>query len=368
MKLRRIVCLLLALALALAMAACNKAPDTVDTTTESIAAPADAAADSAAGDAAADAADTAGYTGEAIEISLAHNLAVGSVLDQACNKLAELVSEKSGGKIKIVVYPAAQLGNERDMIEGIQMGTIDIVLATTAYISNIQPEFAVLDLPFVFDDLDHVQACLNGDVGAQLRETLSNGQDMHILGYLNSGFRDMLTAKTKLEDLDSFKGLRIRAPEVDVYIKMFQALGAKPTPIAFSEVYTSIQTDVVEGVEVSADQIYTMKFYEVGKYIAKTNHIFTTVAPICMNSYWDSLNDDAKTIIDEAMAEVVEWEWPAFDESNNNALTEMEKAGIEINDIDRDQLREACLGVHEEIASANNCTDLLEMINSARAN
>ena len=87
-----------------------------------------------------------------------------------------------------------------------------------------------------------------------------------------------------------------------------------------------------------------------------------------MNSYWDNLNDEAKSIINEAMAEVVEWEWPAFDESNNNALTEMEKAGIEVNDIDRGQLREACLGVHEEIASANNCTDLLEMINSARAN
>lgn len=354
MKFKRIISLLLAAAVMFAFAACNKAPEEVVATNP----------EKETGD---QAVTTGTYDGESMEISLAHNLAVGSVLDEACNKFAELVSEKSGGKIKITVYPAAQLGNERDMIEGIQMGTIDIVLATTAYISNIQPEFAVLDLPFVFDDLTHVQGCLEGEVGSKLRDTLSAGQDMHVLGYLNSGFRDMLTAKTKLEDLESFKGLRIRAPEVDVYIKMFQALGAKPTPIAFSEVYTSIQTDVVEGVEVSADQIYTMKFYEVGKYIAETNHIFTTVAPICMNSYWDGLNDSAKTILEEAMEEVVAWEWPAFDESNNNALTEMANAGIEVNKIDRDALREACLGVHEEIASASNCTDLLELINQARA-
>lgn len=354
MKFKRIISLLLAAAMVFAFAACNKAPEeatisdsgkekTDSVTTDKI------------------------YSGEAFNIGLAHNLAVGSVLDEACNKLAELVSEKSGGKITITVYPAAQLGNERDMIEGIQMGTIDIVLATTAYISNIQPEFAVLDLPFVFDDLAHVQGCLEGEVGSKLRETLSAGQDMHVLGYLNSGFRDMLTAKTKLENLESFKGLRIRAPEVDVYIKMFQALNAKPTPIAFSEVYTSIQTDVVEGVEVSADQIYTMKFYEVGKYIAETNHIFTTVAPICMNSYWDGLNEEAKAILNEAMEEVVDWEWPAFDESNNNALTEMANAGIEVNKIDRNALREVCLGVHEEIAAASNCTDLLDLINQARA-
>lgn len=361
---KKLISLLLVLVLLLGLAACNKAPapaqdaekpstDTPSTTDTQE--PADTGSE---GDDTA----SAGYTGESLEISLAHNLAVGSVLDQAANQFAELVSQKSDGKLKVTVYPAAQLGNERDMIEGIQMGTIDICLATTAYISNTQPEFAVLDLPFVFDDLDHVRACLDGDVGAALTEKLSTNQDMRVMAYWNSGFRDMLTSKTKLENLASFKGVQIRAPEVDVYVKMFQALGAAPTPIPFSEVYTSIETGVVEGVEVSADQIYTMKFYEVGKYIAETNHIFTTVVPICSNSYWDGLSPEAQSVLSEAMAEVTEWEWPAFDEANEAALTAMAEEGIEINEIDRAELQEACLGVYDEIAESKNCTDLLDMI------
>lgn len=353
MKMEKLFCLFLALVLICSLVACNKAPE-----------PTPEATPKATPEAVPEATpEASGYTGDVINISLAHNLAVGSVLDQASNMLAELVAKKSDGKINITVYPAAQLGNERDMIEGIQMGTIDIVLATTAYLSNIEPEFAVLDLPFVFDDIDHVQATLDGEVGDKLKGILSEGQDMMIMDYWNSGFRCMLTAKTKLENLDSFKHLQIRAPEVDVYIKMFQALGANPTPIAFSEVYTSIQTDVVEGVEVSADQMYTMKFYEVGKYVAKTNHIYTTVVPVCMNGWWTDLDPAAQAIIMEAMDETAAWEWPAFEASNENALTLMADAGIEVNEIDREQLREACKGVHEEIANANNCADLLALIN-----
>jgi len=343
----RVLVVVVVLAISLAFVGCNKAPVKSDEKGEKKT---------------SEETKATTYEGEAFDICLAHNLAVGSVLDQACNKFAEEVKERSGGKITVTVNPAAQLGNERDMLEGIQVGTVDIMLATTAYVSNIQPEFAVLDFPFIFDDLDHVKATLNGEVGDKLKTTLSDGHDLRILDYWNSGFRQMLTAKTKLENLESFNHLQIRAPEVPVYIAMFEALGANPTPIPFGDVYTSIQTGVVEGVECSNDQIYTMKFYEVGKYIALTNHIYTTVVPIVSNEYWDNLPEDAQKIINEAMAETTAWQWPAFEEGDQKSLDTMKESGIEVNDIDRKELQEACVKVYDELAEKNNCKDLLDMI------
>jgi len=302
-----------------------------------------------------------------VKISLAHNLAVGSVMDQTANKFAELCAEKSDGRIKVTVYPAAQLGNERDMLEGIQMDTIDMMLATTAYLANLESAFSVLDLPFIFDDVDHVKACLDGEVGQQLSKILSDNQGLKILTYLNSGFRVMLTKNTKLENLDSFKGLQMRSPETPVYVQMFKALGAAPTPIPFSEVYTAIQTGVVEGVEVSPDLMYTMKFHEVGKYIARTNHIFTTVVPLVSNKYWNSLDADTQRIIKEAWAEVAAWEWGEYEGANEVAIGEMAKAGIAVNDIDRASLREACTTVYDEFAKQNSTiADLINKIQGAR--
>lgn len=302
------------------------------------------------------------YAGEELELSFAHNLAVDSVLDQAANKFADLVAEKSADKIKVTVYPAAQLGNESDMLEGMELGTIDMMLGTTSYLSNVAPEFAVLDLPFLFKDIEQVKNVLSSEVGEALTADLSEQKSMKILGYMNSGFRIMLTSNTQLKDLDSFKGAKMRSPETTVYLGMFEALGASPTPISLSEVYTSIQTGVVEGVEMSAQQLYTNKFYEVTKYAAKTNHIFTTVCPLIAESKWDSLSDEAKIILQDAMDDVIEWEWEAFTQADDEALQSMVDAGIEVNDIDQEPLSEVCEDLYKQIAEECNCTDLLEKI------
>lgn len=309
----------------------------------------------------------AGYTGEKVDLTFAHNLAVDSVLDQSANKFAELVAEKSDGKIKVTVSPAAALGNESDMLEGIELGTIDMMLATTSYLSNVDGKFAVLDLPFLFKDSAQVKNVLEGTIGDQLKEDLLATKNMRILGYMDSGFRVMLTAKTQLLDLDSFKGVQMRSPETPVYIGMFEALGAAPTPISLSEVYTSIQTGVVEGVEMSAQQLYTNKFYEVTKYIARTNHIFTTVTPIISEDKWSSLSPEAQAVIEEAMQEAIDWEWETFDAADEENLQAMVDAGLEMNDIDQAPLAEACTELYNKISSQFGCEELLAAIQEATA-
>jgi tripartite ATP-independent transporter DctP family solute receptor len=309
-----------------------------------------------------DYASAADRKGDVVQIAFAHNLAIDSVLDKAAKKFADEAASRSKGKVKITVYPAGQLGNERDMLEGIQIGTIDMMLATTAYVSNLQPEFGLLDLPFIFRSREHVKSCFDGEAGKYLFDTLLKGQGLRIMDYWDSGFRVMLTKSAPLTSLADFKGRAIRAPEVPVYIKMFEALGASPTPIPFGEVYTSIQTGIVDGVEVSAEMIYSSKFYEVGAYIALTNHIYTTVVPVIGEKLYQSLHDDVKTILNESMKAATAYEWGAFAESDANSLQKMIDAGIKVNEIDREELKKACLPMYNTTAQTANARNLLEIL------
>ncbi len=366
MKGKRIWSFLLSAGLVLALTACNQKTEKPAPESDTGPAQEQQAGNSGSEENTTDAAGS-GYAGESLELGFAHNLAVDSVLDQAANKFANLVAEKSDGKIVVTVYPAAQLGNESDMLEGLELGTIDMMLGTTSYLSNVAPKFAVLDLPFLFKDSAQVKEVLDGSVGEELTGNLLETKNMRILGYMNSGFRVMLTSKTQLKDLDSFKGVQMRSPETTVYIGMFESLGASPTPISLSEVYTSIQTGVVEGVEMSAQQLYTNKFYEVTKYIAKTNHIFTTVTPIISESKWENLPDEAKAVIEEAMKEVIDWEWDAFDAANDEALQAMVDEGLEMNDIDQAPLSQACADLYNQIAAESDSVDLLKEIQTQTA-
>jgi tripartite ATP-independent transporter DctP family solute receptor len=299
---------------------------------------------------------------EARVLRLAHNITMGGTDDQAANMLAEKVKEKSGGTLEIKVYPGGQLGNERDMLEGIQLGSIDMGLNTSAYISNIAPEFGLLDVPFLFSDFEDVRNALSGDGGEYLKEKLLKEQGIRVLNWWNSSFRIMLTKSAPIKSLDDLKGRKMRAPEVPVYIDMFDALGANPTPIPFGEVYTSIQTGVVDGVEVCAEEMYAMKFHEVGKYIAKTNHIFSTMIPIINEDVFQSLTPDQQKVLQEAVDETTDWQWDAFRAADEHALQAMGEAGVEINEIDQAPLAEACAEMQMKYATDYNAVELLEML------
>ena len=298
-----------------------------------------------------------------ITIKMAHNVTIGGTEDQAAQKFAELVNEKTNGTVEVQVYGGGQLGDETELLEGLQLGTIDAAMCTSAYISNIVPQFQILDLPFLFSDVDDVKAKLEGEVGETLKQKLLDEQNIRVLGYFSSGFRIMLTKSAPITSLADIKNRKMRAPEVPIYIDMFKALGAAPTPIPFGEVYTSINTNVVDGVEVCAEEMYTMKFHEVGKYIAKTNHIFSTMIPLIREDVFEKLNEEQKNAVLEAATEAVDWEWEAFTTADEEALKKMEDAGIEVNELtDRDDWVSACTDLQDEYATKCDGTDLLEIL------
>lgn len=300
-----------------------------------------------------------GESAAEVSISLAHNLASGGTEDQAVQYFKEKVAELSDGKIEIVVYGNGQLGNERDMIEGVQLGTVDMALNTSAYLSNLTEQFGMLDLPFLYKDYDDAKSKLDGKPGEELRELMLDEQNIRVMSYWCSGFRVMLTKSAPINSLSDLKGRDMRAPEVDVYVDMFKALGANPTPIPFGEVYTSMQTGVVDGVEVCAEEMYTMKFHEVGKYIAVTNHIFSTMIPIINEDVFQELTSEQQDILTEAMLDAENWEWEHFESANQEALEKMEESGIEVTYPDQEELKKACASMQDEYAEKIAAHDLL---------
>ena len=244
-----------------------------------------------------------------------------------------------------------------------QLGTIDAAMCTSAYISNLVPQFQLLDLPFLFTDNDDVREKLNGEVGDELKQLLLDQEKIRILGYFSSGFRIMLTKSAPIKNLSDIKNRKMRAPEVPVYIDMFKALGAAPTPIPFGEVYTSINTNVVDGVEVCAEEMYTMKFHEVGRYIALTNHIFSTMIPLISENVYSKLSEDQKNAVMEAAAEATDWEWENFEKADEEALKSMEESGIEVNELlDRENWVAACSDMQDSYAKDCNGTEMLKIL------
>ena len=297
-----------------------------------------------------------------IVLKLAHHTALDSAYDVSIKHFGKLVSDKTGGNLTVDVYPAAQLGGERDVLEGLKMGTIDMTLNTSALIMNLTPEFGLLDLPFLFQDYKSARASLDGPGGKILADKLLAEHGIRMLAGWNSGFRIMLTNSKPIEKLADFKGMKMRAPETPVYMDMFRALGANPTPIPYGEVYTALQLGVVEGVEVAPEPMYTSKFHEVGKYLVRTNHIFSAICPLINEEKYQSLPQAYKDAINSAMVESTDYEWDLFIKSDEKALQAMIDYGCKLNEIDRDSLREACKPMHAEYEKKYNATELLSLL------
>lgn len=209
-------------------------------------------------------------------------------------KLAELVGQKTGDKIKVDVFDNSSLGGEREAAEGVRTGSIDVAYSGLTGFGSYVPEFGVLEMPYNYSNLDQVKAIVD-QISPKLEARMA-GQGLTLLGFLYDGPRVTL-ANRPLNSLDDFKGLKLRVPQIPLYVQMVQALGATPTPVALPEVYTALQSRIVDAMEGTPSSIYSTKYYEVIKNLCRTDHIFF-VAYICMNkALFDGLPADQQDAI-----------------------------------------------------------------------
>ena len=262
---------------------------------------------------------------------------------KGAEKFAQLVKEKTGGKVEVQVFPSSQLGNQRDLVEGTQFGTIDFTMTSTAVLGNFLPQVAVFDLPFIFRDVQHAYKALD-TVGMEIAQKL---QGMKLLAYYENGVRHMTNSKRPIRKPEDMKGLKIRVMEQPIYIEMIKALGGNPTPMAFGELFTALQQGVVDGQENPAAHIYTARFFEVQKYISLTAHTYSAEPMLVSLAAWNKLPKDLQEKVQTAANESRDWQRDLCRQLEEGYWTKIQESGkSEINrDVDKKAFADATRGV-----------------------
>src|SRR5690625_3516197 len=269
---------------------------------------------------------------EEVSIQLAHHHAAGSVLDNLANDIAEKVSNSSDGNMTIDVFPSGQLGEEMELIEGLDIGTVDMAMVSPSLMSDFGDVFGVDTLPFIFEDTNHVSNAFNGEFGDNLKEILLDNSNINMQGYIIFGARQMFTTE-KVENLDDFKGLKIRSPEAWMWSRMFELLKANPTPIPFGEAYTAIENNVVSSMDVPPSMAIDLNLDEVVDNVALTDHMYGTMSISINNDLYQDLSDAQKKILDEAINETLEhYNSEVIPKDEEEKLQQLEENGVSINE------------------------------------
>jgi tripartite ATP-independent transporter DctP family solute receptor len=264
-------------------------------------------------------------------IKITHVLSAKHHYTAGANKFKEIIEAQSNGRIKVDVYPNAQLGGERAVLEGLQMGSIEMGIITSGALSGFVPEFAILDLGYLFRDNDEAMKILNGPVGKKLSKRMVE-VGIRNLGFINFAFRSVYCNKpvTKLTNLE---GLKIRTMENPAHQALFRALGASPVPMAWPELYTGLQQGTIDAAENSPDVLWASKQYEVAKQYSLTEHVFNVVMYMISERFHKTLPSDLQQMVASAAKEALEFENGIIKRDIKNALVKLKEAGVVVHEV-----------------------------------
>jgi tripartite ATP-independent transporter DctP family solute receptor len=264
--------------------------------------------------------------------------------------MAKEVEARTSGRYKLQTFYASALGNEREAMEAVQLGTLDLVMTSTGPVPNFVPETAILDIPFLFRDYAHARATLDGPIGQEML-TKFDSKGFKALVWGENGFRHMTNSKHAVNGPADLKGLKMRTMENPVHIQAYKGFGIIPTPMAISEVFTALQQGTVDGQENPISVIQSWKFDQVQKYLTLTGHVYSPAVILMNKGLWDKLPADAKTaFLDAAKAGVV---------ANRKRIDDDERTGVEflrskgmqvVTDVDRSKYQEALKPVFAEFS------------------
>jgi C4-dicarboxylate-binding protein DctP len=289
-----------------------------------------------------------------IIIKFSHVVAPNTPKGLASQKFAELAAKYTDNKVKVEVYPNSQLYKDKEELEALQLGAVQMLAPSLSKFGPIGvKEFEVFDLPYILPDLASLRKVTDGPLGKKLFSLLEK-KGITGLAYWDNGFKEM-SANKKLIAPEDYKGLKFRIQSSKVLEAQFRALGAIPQVMAFSEVYQALQTGVVDGQENTPSNMYTQKMHEVQKYTTVTNHGYIGYAVIANKKFWDGLPADIRGQLEKAMKEATEYGNGQSAKENNDALEEMRKSGkTELITLTKEQdeaMRKAMLPVYREVSS-----------------
>ena len=259
---------------------------------------------------------------------------------------AELVAERTDGAVEVEVYPNRQLGEEREMVEGLQLGTVDMAVVSTGPLGSFSPEINVLDMPFLFRDSEHAYAVFDGEIGQSLLENF-NAQGITGLAIWENGWRH-LTIDREVAEPDDLEGVRLRTMENQVHMDAFAALGANPMPMVWGEVYTSLEQGVIDAQENPITVIYTNQLWEVQDRVVLTKHVYGPHIFLASTASLEQLPEEYRQVVREAAQDAAEFQREKSAELEAEQMQLLREEGMEIVEIDTAPFQKAMAPVYEK--------------------
>jgi len=281
-----------------------------------------------------------------MNISIPQNSHYGVAVD----KFAEVIAAKSNGKYKIQNFYASALGNEREAMEAVQLGTLDLCMTSTGPVPNFVPDVAILDIPFLFRDYAHARATLDGPIGQEML-TKFDSKGFKALGWGENGFRHMTNSKHAVNGPADLKGLKMRTMENPVHIQAYKGFGIIPTPMAISEVFTALQQGTVDGQENPISVIQSWKFDQVQKHLTLTGHVYSPAVLLMGKALFDKLPAADKQIFLDAAKEAIKANRARIDEDERTGVAFLRSKGmLVVENVDRTKYQEALKPVFAEFS------------------
>ena len=250
------------------------------------------------------------------------------------------VSDLSGGTMEIEIVGNGQLGGERDLVEGMQLGTIEMASTANMVLSNFDPRFAVLDLPYLITDYETAYRVLDSDVIQDLQDSFAEQSGVRVLAYGQGGFRQVI-GNVAVNSLADMHGMKVRVPESDIYIDTFSALGANPTPLAYSETFTALQQGTVDAFEITPAVVLSAGFWEICSDMNMTNHLFSPNPLMISENLFQSLTEEQQDILTEAAAKAAADQRQWLEDGEADTMAQLEEKGMTINYPDLEELQNA---------------------------
>ena len=294
-------------------------------------------------------------------IRLGHGLDVTHSVHQAMLQTDVYLNELSQGKMRLQIYPNQQLGSERECLELLQIGSLDMTKVSGAVLENFAPKLRIFGLPFLFDNKDHLFKVLDGTIG---KELLKEGEEYWLkgVGFYDSGSRSFYTKERPVKQPEDLEGLKIRVQESVSAFDMVKQLGASPTPISWGELYTALQQGVVDGAENNPPSFYLSRHYEVCKYYSIDEHTMIPDVLLVSTHLWNRLSSEEQGWLQKAIDQSIPYQRDLWIQSENESLQAVIEAGVEVSYPKKNRFQEATQKMYQDFKKDPQMAELIERI------
>jgi TRAP-type transport system periplasmic protein len=285
------------------------------------------------------------------EIKFGHVGNPGSLFEASANEFAERANarfEEEGLDHRVAVFGSSQLGTDEELLQKLRLGTVDLALPSTV-MSSVVDEFGVFEMPYLVKDREHMKRIEEEIVWPELAP-LAEDKGYSILAVWENGFRHITNSVRPIEAPEDLAGIKLRVPSGKWRVKMFQAYEANPTPMAFAEVFTALQTGVIDGQENPFAQIYSARFQEVQDYLSLTGHVYTPAYVVAGKQHYERLPEEVRAVLEEVARETQAYVYETAAAMEDDLLTKLTEGGIQVNEADKDAFISASQPIYDEFA------------------